>query len=681
MRKTARGITLVALVITIIILLILSTISIQALTNTGLFKNANKAKLETKRSQIKEWLSLNLMEAQATSYNKTDLEILEIARGKAEKSEELKKLGKTVNVDGEISTEEDGQTVPPYFDVIVDNDMYKVSMEEQEFIGEVGKIVPSVDFSATTTSKSITLKITTKRSQGGTVECYIKGENDSNYGTAQKATDNQYTFDNLEQGKKYTVKVVVTSENGQKAEKEKEYTTGDIQKLETADIEFEYSLNGTVIDKKTWTNKEVKVTAKPKVDIAGYTLVTKKNDGAWQETDNQTFGENGIMYVALTDGRNYGETQATANVTNIEKNVPSVNINLSATEVTTEGTITATVTQSDSESGINIGSCRWVYNTTAGNIGINASSYTGTFTSANQNITLKSTTVGTYYLHVLSADNAGNLKETIKGPIAVKTASNAVPGSTTHTASAITYSWADLATIAQLISSNTNITSDTAEVTVTLNGATKALGVGDTASVDGKTVRILGFNHDPLIDSNAYGTKTGTGKAGISFEYVDFVIDDSAMNSAITNTNGWAAMPLRTTLNGTVYESLSIKNYIKAVNKEYITTYNTGAKSTCSDKLWLLSCGEIWDNGYNGGNTRGYAMATEGSQYKYYKTNLGSTSYSNSTNVTKKSSSDYWWLRSPNYYDSRYFCYVYSSGYCSGYYANIGYGVAPGFSI
>ena len=201
MRKTARGITLVALVITIIILLILSTISIQALTNTGLFKNANKAKLETKRSQIKEWLSLNLMEVQTTNYDKTDSEILEIARGKAEKSEKLKKLGKTVNVDGEISTEEDGQTVPPYFDVIVDNDMYKVSMEEQEFIGEVGKIVPSVDFSATTTSKSITLKITTKRSQGGTVECYIKGENDSNYGTAQKATDNQYTFDNLEQGK------------------------------------------------------------------------------------------------------------------------------------------------------------------------------------------------------------------------------------------------------------------------------------------------------------------------------------------------------------------------------------------------------------------------------------------------------------------------------------------------
>ena len=685
MKKYIReeGITLVALVVTIIILLILATISIQALTNTGLFENANKAKLEAKRGQIKEWLSLNLLEVQSENYNKTDEEILEIAREKTEKSEDLKKLGKTVNVDGEISTEEDGQTVAPYFDVIVDNDMYKVSMEEQEFIGEVGKIVPSVDFSATTTSKSITLKITTKRSQGGTVECYIKGENDSNYGTAQKATDNQYTFDNLEQGKKYKIKVVVTSGNGQKAEKEKEYTTGDIKELSTVDVAFEYSVDGTAIDKKAWTNKEVKVTAKPKVDISGYTLVTKKNDGAWQETNNQTFSENGIMYVALTDGRNYGETEATGNVINIERNVPSVNINLSAAEVTTEGTITATVTQSDSESGINIGSCKWVYNTTAGNIGTNASSYTGTFTSASQNITLKSTTVGTYYLHVLSVDNAGNLKETIKGPIAVKTASNAVPGSTTHTASAITYSWADLATIAQLISNNANITSDTAEVTVTLNGATKTLGVGDTASVDGKTVRILGFNHDQLTDSNAYGTKTSTGKAGISFEYVDFVTSSYQAMSADTNTNGWAAMPLRTKLNGTVYESLSIKNYIKAVNKEYITTYNTGAKSTCSDKLWLLSCGEIWDNGYNGGNTRGNAMATEGSQYKYYKTNLGSTFYSNSTNVTKKpntSSSYYWWLRSPHYNDSNYFCIVSSGGYC-GYGCDNNYAATPGFSI
>ena len=86
--------------------------------------------------------------------------------------------------------------------------------------------------------------------------------------------------------------------------------TGLFQNANRAKLETKRSqggtVDGTVIDKKTWTNKDVKVTAKPKVDIAGYTLVTKKNDGTWQETDNQTFSENGIMYVALTNGRNYG---------------------------------------------------------------------------------------------------------------------------------------------------------------------------------------------------------------------------------------------------------------------------------------------------------------------------------------------------------------------------------------
>ena len=42
--KEQKGITLVALVITIIILLILAAISIQALTNQGLFKQAQNAK-------------------------------------------------------------------------------------------------------------------------------------------------------------------------------------------------------------------------------------------------------------------------------------------------------------------------------------------------------------------------------------------------------------------------------------------------------------------------------------------------------------------------------------------------------------------------------------------------------------------------------------------------------------
>ena len=57
-----KGITLIALVITIIILLILAGISISALTNQGLFKNAKEAKNRTENSQNEEQEILNQYE-------------------------------------------------------------------------------------------------------------------------------------------------------------------------------------------------------------------------------------------------------------------------------------------------------------------------------------------------------------------------------------------------------------------------------------------------------------------------------------------------------------------------------------------------------------------------------------------------------------------------------------------
>ena len=248
----------------------------------------------------------------------------------------------------------------------------------------------------------------------------------------------------------------------------------------------------------------------------------------------------------------------------------------------------------------------------------------------------------------------------------------------------IEYSWEEIAEMAQAISNDTSITDDSD--TAIVNG--KTLTVGQKKTLDGKTVRILGFNHDTLSEpSTAYGSSTATGKAGISFEYVDF-LTSTKMNSSNTNSGGWANTALRGTLNGTTYNSLSIKNSIKKVKKEYIPTYNTAPTTmpTTDDYIWLLSCGEIWDNGYNNGITRGRAIATEGKQYKYYKINSGSTKYITltSNNITKKpsaSNSNWWWLRSPDYYAGTYFCSVNFYGDCSMNAASGSYGVAPGFSI
>ena len=66
--KTNNGITLVALVITIIILLILATISIQSLTNTGLFKKANEAKEKTQNAAENQAITLNEYEDELNKY-------------------------------------------------------------------------------------------------------------------------------------------------------------------------------------------------------------------------------------------------------------------------------------------------------------------------------------------------------------------------------------------------------------------------------------------------------------------------------------------------------------------------------------------------------------------------------------------------------------------------------------
>ena len=70
MRKTngQKGITLVALVITIIILLILATISIQSLTNTGLFAKAQEAKEKTKNATENQAKTLNEYEDELNKY-------------------------------------------------------------------------------------------------------------------------------------------------------------------------------------------------------------------------------------------------------------------------------------------------------------------------------------------------------------------------------------------------------------------------------------------------------------------------------------------------------------------------------------------------------------------------------------------------------------------------------------
>ena len=257
--------------------------------------------------------------------------------------------------------------------------------------------------------------------------------------------------------------------------------------------------------------------------------------------------------------------------------------------------------------------------------------------------------------------------------------------------------WQEINALAKEIAKDSTITKDTGTVTKTINGKsyTATVGAKKTITIDEKdyTVRILGFNHDTLADGQTAYEDASITKAGISFEF-ETLLPSAQMNSSATNSGGWEASLMRTNLNSTIavdgkinlsnIEGAIGSNIIKSVTKSYIKTYNNaGSVTTCNDKLWLLACSEIWSKGYQE-NAYGYAIASEGAQYKYYA-NINATYSSGNSKLYKmyqgSTSSSYWWLRSPSYSSSTYFCIVDSGGYCYFNGADYTSGVAPGFAI
>lgn len=71
--KSNKGITLVALVITIIVLLILAGISISALTNTGIFQKAKDAQKVSENAEKEQREKLGEYEKELNKYTAQDL--------------------------------------------------------------------------------------------------------------------------------------------------------------------------------------------------------------------------------------------------------------------------------------------------------------------------------------------------------------------------------------------------------------------------------------------------------------------------------------------------------------------------------------------------------------------------------------------------------------------------------
>ena len=433
-----KGVTLISLVVTIIVLLILAGITIGTIFNdNGIIKKAQEAANATEEAAKNDQAAINgLLNEMDSIINGTgggQIPIIGSINGKITWSTGSATLTLTTDVEGVTiqyrkNSESNWTNYTSAVPSLLHGDKVyargvkggETVINEKEFKIQdtIAPTVTIANASSTTNSISVTATATDNEAGMGSspqYTFYIKKttETDSTYTQIGSSTSTSVTKGELEQNTSYTIKVEVADVAGNKGQATKEITTGKI-----ADA-GEGLTNGAIIaSSPVWSNGTASITLSTS---SGLTIQYQKGgiSGSWTTGTNVTgLHHRDTVFARLTDGKNYG---GEASITILDTVIPQdAGISLSGTSTTTTGSVTATVTLKDNESGVNATASKWTYNTNSGNIGTNESSYNNNFSSNGQTITLKATTAGTYYLHVLTVDNAGNKKETISNAVTVE---------------------------------------------------------------------------------------------------------------------------------------------------------------------------------------------------------------------------------------------------------------------
>ena len=435
-----RGVTLISLVVTIIVLLILAGITIGTIfDDNGIIEKAQEAANATEEAAKNDQAAinglLNEMDSIINGIGGGNVPVIGSINGKITWSTGSATLTLTADVEGVTiqyrkNSESNWTNYTSAVPSLLHGDKVyargvkggETVINEKEFKIQdtIAPTVTIANTSSTTNSISATATATDNEAGMGSnpqYTFYIKktAEADSTYTQIGSSTSTSVTKGELEQNTSYTIKVEVADVAGNKGQATKEIITGKI-----ADA-GEGLTNGAIIaSSPVWSNGTASITLSTS---SGLTIQYQKGgiSGSWTTGTNVTgLHHRDTVFARLTDGRNYG---GEASITILDTVAPqAATINLSGTSTTTAGSVTAKVTLKDNESGVNTTASKWVYNTNAGNIGTNESSYNNNFSSNGQTIQLKATTSGTYYLHVLTVDNAGNKKETISSAVTVEAA-------------------------------------------------------------------------------------------------------------------------------------------------------------------------------------------------------------------------------------------------------------------
>ena len=278
------------------------------------------------------------------------------------------------------------------------------------------------------TTKEINVSVTSSDDKSGvatnaTYNYYIKKSADTSYPETATASGNfaTYKFENLEDGVEYDVKVTVQDRalNEGFDEKTKIATTviaGATENLQTGVITATSSWVGDGTATVTLTKNVTDETL-----YIEYQTTRNSVTSGWNKYNSPITGleHQDLIEARLTDGRNAG-TEASVEIKDTENPNMAEGVNISQTTINTNESISVTVSHSDDKSGINLSSCKWIYNTTSTMLGVdNAVWNSASGFTEGQPINLVATAPDKYYLHVLSVDRAGNKTETMSNEVTV----------------------------------------------------------------------------------------------------------------------------------------------------------------------------------------------------------------------------------------------------------------------
>ena len=218
-----------------------------------------------------------------------------------------------------------------------------------------------------------------------------------------------------------------------------------------------------------------------------------------------------------------------------------------------------------------------------------------------------------------------------------------------------------------------------------LDGHGDYYNIGDTKTVDmdsfgTHTVRLV----NKSIPSECFDADFSKTACGYVVEFEDIIITQKMNQTDYTN-GGWPVCIVRTYLSNDIYNALpeTLRNVIIDTTVVSGHGLNDSSNFTSTDKLYLLSTHEVWED-VDGDTSSGidyYDTAYHNTRQLDYYNQKGVT-ISNYADTVKNGENplSYWWLRSTTWRRSDHFD-VNINGSMNAYYAVVPYGVSPAFRI